>query len=298
MLAIILINYNGWSDTIECIESIKQSEFKDYVIYLVDNASLDDSVVRLERYISKTKEKIVLIKSSVNLGFSGGNNLGIMEAKKDNRNNYFLLLNNDTLIEPSSLEELLKPFANERVDATIGKIYYAYEKTRLWYAGGILNEKILKPIHIGFNELDEGLYNEQKEVSFATGCCVCLSRNCIETIGLWSEDYFLYEEDVDYSYRIARGGHKIIYVPKAIIYHKVSSSTAKTGSLAELYQVRNRLILIRKYKHGISALFAYAVTFMIFMNRIIKREYKIKPMYQGISAFLKGEYGKHEGAVD
>ena len=297
MLAIIIINYNGWKDTIECIESIELSGFRDFTIYVVDNASVDDSILKLEDYINGTYKNVVLIKSNTNLGFSGGNNLGIIEAKKNPKIEYFLLLNNDTLIDSSCLEELLKPLDKNNIAATIGKIMYANEKKKIWYAGGFLQEGILKPIHEGYNEIDVGKYEKQRHVSFATGCCFCLTRNCIEKIGLWSEDFFLYEEDVDYSYRIIKANQLITYVPKAIVYHKVSSSTIKTGSLSEIYQVRNRLLLIKKYKKGFTAIFAYVVNTMIFINRVRKGEYRINPMLQGICAFLKGEKGKHESII-
>lgn len=293
-IAIILVNYNGWKDTIECLYSLEKVNYKNFEVVVVDNASTDKSVEELIKYGDNANIQYQLIVEKENLGFAGGNNVGIRYALKQNFS-YFLMLNNDTLVDSDFLNELLKPFKNNKVGATIGEIYYAFNPRMIWYAGGEIDKRSLKPSHDRFKEIEDEHKSEIRQVSFATGCCLFCSKECLEKTGLWSEDYFLYEEDVDLSLRILQANFLIVYNSDAIIYHKVSASTGKTNGFTEIYQIRNRLWLIEKYMSGISKILAYFYTVLMALNRVRKKEYSLRPMLEGIRAFTRGEKGRHKG---
>lgn len=294
-IAIIIVNYNGYLDTIDCLNSIIQSTYTNFSIYITDNASNDNSVTEIKKYINASHCDIRLIQSEENVGFSGGNNLALEEAIKDSQNSYFLFLNNDTIITPQCISYLISSLSE--ADCSIGKILYESEKDKIWYAGGNINSKILKPNHRGFNESSDS-YNKQSFVTFGTGCCMCVTRECINTVGFWEESYFLYEEDVDLSLRIRQAGMRILYNPQAVLYHKVGSSTGKVSGLSEFYQIRNRLWIIKRYLKPIQRPYAYLYNILTFINRIKKKEYTWIPLLKGIKAYMKGEVGKHEGFVD
>lgn len=290
-ISIIIVNYNGWKDTIECLKSLEQVKYDLFEVVLVDNASTDESVKELRKFKKKSNLKIKLLLENNNGGFAAGNNTGIKYALATD-SQYFLMLNNDTLVDQNFLEELLLPFVDSEVGATIGQIYYAGNRQMIWYAGGNVNEKYMKPSHFRFNEVEQMHISEQKEVSFATGCCICCSRKCIEKVGLWDEIYFLYEEDVDLSIRIRRSGFKIIYNSDSIIFHKVSASTSKISGGAQYYQIRNRLLIIKKFLKGSRKITAYIYTILMGLNRVRKKEYKMDPLLEAVRAFNNNEKGK------
>lgn len=292
-VAIIIVNYNGWKDTIECLRSLEDITYNCFEVFVVDNASTDKSCEGLRKEISKVSISVTLIEEAENKGFSAGNNIGIRYAITKGFD-YFLMLNNDTLVEKNFLDKLLDSFKLDNVGAAIGQIYYASDKRKIWYAGGGLNEKIMKPSHFRFNQIETIHISEKKIVTFATGCCICCSREVLEKIGLWNEVFFLYEEDVELSLRIINAGFRIIYNSDAIIYHKVNASTGTITGNAEYYQIRNRLWLIKEYRASIDKVIANIYTAFMCFNRIRKREYQISPMLAAYKDFMKGKMGKRE----
>lgn len=290
MVSIILVNFNGAKDTIECIDSIEKTSEKNYQVIVVDNQSTDNSVELLEK--AKEKHDFILLKSPVNNGFSAGNNLGIKYALKHNAD-YILLLNNDTIVAPGFLSELLKPLSeNENCGATIGKIYYEQERNRIWYAGGSLDATTARTEHWHYDQIDSLETNKEQSVSFATGCCLCIPVRTLNKVGLLDESYFLYEEDADYSLRITRAGYEIVYNPKSIIYHKVSASTGRTSPVTQYYSIRNKYRLIKQFYKGYKKLIAYSYNTLLFTIRCLKGKLKFKYFFLGLGAFCSGEKGK------
>ena len=291
-VAIILLNYNGASDTIECIESIKHSVYTNYEIIVVDNCSTDNSVEQLEKY--SINADFTLIRSKKNNGFSAGNNIGIKDIiKKDF--DYVLLLNNDTLVSPDFLEKLINGFnCSNSCGVTIAKIYYENDRDIIWYAGGNLNFRTSRTEHWNYNKKDAFEIKKPCKVSFATGCCMCLSKDVIKKVGLMDEDYFLYEEDADYCSRILMNGFDIYYIPDSVIYHKVSKSTGNASPLSQYYLVRNKYLLIRKNNKFFNKPISYMYTTLRFIVRCIKGELKFKYFREAFKAFMKNEIGKSD----
>ena len=291
-VAIILVNYNGAKDTIECIESIKHTTYEDYEIIVVDNCSTDDSVSILEEYSKRVH--FVFLRAEYNNGFSAGNNIAIKEAIEKGFD-YILLLNNDTVVTSDYLEKLIAGFSCSRsCGVTISKINYEKDRDIIWYAGGNLNFRTSRTEHWNYNKKDAFEIKKPCKVSFATGCCMCLSKDVIKKVGLMDEDYFLYEEDADYCSRILMNGFDIYYIPDSVIYHKVSKSTGNASPLSQYYLVRNKYLLIRKNNKFFNKPISYMYTTLRFIVRCIKGELKFKYFREAFKAFMKNEIGKSD----
>jgi len=263
---IIVLNWNGRKDTLECLESLKNIDYTNYKIIVVDNNSQDGSVFE----IKKKHSKAIVIQNKTNLGFAGGNNIGIKYAT-ENKADYILLLNNDTTVEKTFLNELVKVGDSDKNIGLVGsKIYYYDEPNRIWFAGGKVNWLRNSGMHIGLDIIDNGQFNKKKEVDYLTGCCLLIKREVIEKIGTLSEDYFLYYEDTDYSLRAQNAGFKCIYAPKSKIYHKISRST-KPGSPSYIYyHSRNGLVMAKRTGSFFNKIILYPYCLMLFFKQIIK----------------------------
>lgn len=257
---ISILNFNGKKNTIECLKSIsnvKKTNFELRII-VVDNASSEDFFLDKD---FKTDMSIKLIKNDVNLGFSGGHNVGIQHAL-ENGADYIMILNNDTYVDCNFLTELLKIAEKDTdIGILVPKIYFApgfefhkdrYKKEELgriiWYAGGAMDWKNVIGHHRGVDEVDRGQFDRVEETELATGCCMMVKKEVFEKIGLLDDKYFLYYEDSDLNMRAKKAGFEIVYVPNAIIWHKNAGSAGGSGStLQDYYITRNRLIFGMKY---------------------------------------------------
>lgn len=250
-----IINFNGKKNTLECLESLKKLITKNFklTIIVVDNAS-EEKFSLENRFVSETTD--VVIRSDKNLGFSGGQNLGIKYALSKGAD-YVLILNNDTYVDKNFIEELLKVAEQEnKIGILSPKIYFApefeYHKNRylkselgrvFWYAGGDMDWGNVIGHNRGVDEVDKGQFDKIEETSLATGCCMLLKKEVFDIVGVFDDKYFLYYEDADLNIRAKNKGFKIMYVPKSIIWHKNAGSAGGSGSkLQDYYISRNRLI--------------------------------------------------------
>lgn len=258
-ISIIVVDYNSHKDTLECLESlkkIKKSKYKCSII-VVDNGSIKPLELP-----TRLKEKHVdLLRSESNLGFTGGNNLGIKHAIEDRNADYVLLLNNDTTVHPDFLKAMMSCLQSEvNIGAVGAKIYFskgrefhkgysADQKGRvLWYAGGSLDWQHLVAFHRGVDEVDRGQFDQQSQTDFITGCAMLMPVSVLDRVGLLDEDYFLYLEDVDLSLRIANAGYVLKFCPEAVVWHKNAGSSGGVGSIIhQYYQARNRIAFGLKY---------------------------------------------------
>lgn len=288
-VSIILVNYNGFKDTVECINSLRYIDYINYDIIVVDNDSEKDYDLLSAKY---SDSNVTVLRSESNLGFSGGNNIGISYARNQGAD-YILLLNNDTFVEKNFLTNMVSTAQklNNRCVITC-KIMYAYDKERIWYAGGKFDFKTSRTSVDGINEKDSGKYNEAHKVSFASGCCLLIPVNILDDLGLMDEEYFLYCEDTDYCLRILKAGYEIMYEPKSKIYHKVNASTKKIAGILTYYLVRNKLFIVKKHIEKNYKISAYSYVFMETAKRILTREYEVAATLNGIKDFIKGIKGK------
>ena len=291
-VAIILVNYNGAKDTVECINSIERSLYSNFHIIVVDNCSTDNSIEILEE--QKKKYLFDLVISPENKGFSSGNNIGIIFAKSKYSPDYFWLLNNDTLVNEDTLRELVNGFLHGNgIGVTTGKIFYSSNRSKIWYAGGSISAVTARTEHWNFNQFCPMSNNEDaEEVTFASGCCMLISKDVIASVGLLDESYFLYEEDADYCLRILKHSFSIFYCPHAVLYHKVSASTGTNSPLTQYYLVRNKYKLINKNYSGANKVMAYIYSTLQLLFRCLKHELNLPNYLKGLEGFWHNEDGK------
>ncbi len=260
-ISIILVNYNADELTKDCLRSLQNLTAKNfrYHILVVDNGSQ----VPLKLPRSLQSDHVQVIRSESNLGFTGGNNLGITYAVERYNSEYICLLNNDTTVDANFLQHLYDRLDGQVIGGMVcPKIYFskgfeyhseAYPKSELgnvlWYAGGSIDWPNLIAFHRGVDEIDRGQFDKQLTSDFCTGACVLISREVLETIGLFDERLFLYFEDTDLSIRAKKKGYQLLFEPNAVIWHKNAGSSGGAGSvLHQYYQTRNRIFF--GLKHG------------------------------------------------
>lgn len=241
---IILLNWNNRKDTMNCIDSINRLDYPNFKVVVVDNGSIDGS----PEIIKKKFPMVHLIRNKENLGFSIGNNVGIRYALRRDAK-YVFVLNNDTILDKNCLRELVKVAESDLKIGIVGPKIYIFDgsQNRIWFAGGKTNWWKGEAKHIGFNEEDEGQYDVVKEVDFITGCALLIKRKVIKEIGLFDPFYSpIYFEDADWCSRARRDGYKIVYVPKAKLWHKKDISIRKHSHGVVYLVTRNRLLFMRK----------------------------------------------------
>ena len=248
-ISIITINYNGKEDTLALIESIPFNERMEVIV--VDNASKNQEADTIAKHYPQVK----VIKSERNLGFAGGNNLGIQAAQ----GRYLLLINNDTVFKDFNIQALI---ARLESSPTIGivcpKIRFAWGNNPIQFAGYSKLSRITVSNHsIGFNEEDHGQYATAHPTPYAHGAAMMIRREAIDKVGLMPECYFLYYEELDWSMMFNFAGYQIWYEPKCTIFHKESQATGQGSPLRTYYLTRNRLLLVQRNPQEFNKTLAY-----------------------------------------
>ena len=248
-LSIITINYNGLKDTCELIDSIPFNN--DLEVIVVDNASKKDEA----SYIFEKYPQVKVIRSQQNLGFAGGNNLGIKASK----GKYILLINNDTYFKEYNIDALIKRLeASDRIGMVCPKLRFSWGNNPIQYAGyTALSSITVRNQSIGFGEEDHGQYDTAHPTPYAHGAAMLIKRKALEKVGLMPECYFLYYEELDWSMMFTRAGFEIWYDPACTVYHKESQATGQNSPLRTYYIVRNRLLLVKRNWRGVTKYLTY-----------------------------------------
>jgi len=295
--AIIVLNWNGWRDTIECLESIQRITYPNYQIIVVDNGSTDDSIEKIKawargeipveskffEYDPTTKplqwieynratvearefakkeaklselhsnRKLVLIQTEENLGYAGGNNVGIRYALMTEVD-YIMLLNNDTVVASDFLDFLLQTMeCNPRIGIAGPKIYHYHKPNIIQSVGGRIGLWTGRHRAIRYNQKDEGQNPDpEREVGYVSGACLMIRVETVRAIGLLDEEYFMYMEEVDWCFRAHQAGFKVVVVPESRIWHKeyAAGRTGEEGRKttdALYYEIRNNILFMRKH---------------------------------------------------
>lgn len=255
LVSIIILNYNTIEVTCEFLESTRRLSYPNYEIILVDNASRENPT----EIIRSRYPEVVLIVNKKNLGFSGGNNVGIRAS----RGSYYFIVNNDTEVTPHLLEKLLEPFA---LDPSIGvvspKIRYFSEPDIIQYAGFTeINPFTGRNRLIGEKEKDLGQHDTPGYTAYTHGAAMMVKKEVVDKVGLLPDLFFAYYEELDWSAHIRRAGYKIYYQPHALIYHKESVTIGKESPLKAYYQSRNRILFMRRNSSRVQ--FAFFVVFLL-----------------------------------
>jgi len=265
---ILILNWNGWEDTIECLNSLMAIKYKEFNILVLDNHSSNDSFDRIslwakskenkftfysekrlniKRIITNPSQNLVLLKSKTNLGFAGGNNYLIMWGNIELPSNLILLLNNDTTVDKMFLTILVKELSTSPLIGAVGPLICNYfSKNTVDSSGLILDDR--------GGAIDCNIFpqSESKQVFGISGCCVLYKTRIVNEIiqkwGYFFDDlFFLYYEDVDLAWRLNFSGYRSIIKRKSIIYHKVSASSKRFSIFKSFYLMRNRYFILIKY---------------------------------------------------
>jgi len=278
LVSIITVNYNQPEVTCELLESLTHITYPAVEIIVVDNASpTKDPDVIIEKY-----PYITLIKSDQNLGFAGGNNLGIRLAK----GKHILLINNDTEVEPGFLEPLITKLEDyPEIGVVSPKIRYFFHPDTIQYAGFTpINPITIRNSGIGFNETDRGQYDTDAQTNYAFGAAMVIPMKVMQEVGLMADIFFLYYEEMDWMQRIKDAGYKIYYVHNSLVYHKDSITTGTMSPLKIFYLNRNRLLYMRRNVHGWKAFLSVLYQLIIAIPKnlavfLLKRQFKLFSAY-------------------
>lgn len=240
LVSIICINYKNSSVTCELLDSINLLSYKNVEIIVVDNESTTD----ISHQFANIIPKVIYIRSENNLGFAGGNNLGILRATGE----FLFFVNNDTELTVDCIQPLI---ALLKSNATIGivspQINFFFNKQIIQYAGFTeINPYTGRNVGIGYLEKDIGQYKVAKPTSFAHGAAMMIPKHAIEKIGLMPEIYFLYYEELDWCCKFKNAGFQIYFEPQSLIYHKESVSVGVFSPLKIFYNTRNRILFMRR----------------------------------------------------
>jgi hypothetical protein len=240
-LVAIVLSWNGREDTLRCLDSLRGVE-----TICVDNGSVDGSA----EAIAEAFPDVELIENGENLGFAGGNNVGIRRALERGAD-WVWLVNNDAVAEPEA-PEALADAARARPDAGVlaCKVFFAEPRNVVWYAGASVHLLLgYSGRQHGYGERDDGRFELMRDVDRATGAAMAVSRGAIERVGLFDEDLFAYVEDVDWCLRIRAAGFAVVFVPAARLWHRVSASTGGRVSTTNLYyDTRNTLVVCERHR--------------------------------------------------
>ena len=248
-VSIITINYNGLEDTCALIASIPFNEEMEEIV--VDNASKDQEA----DIIAQLYPQVKVIKNERNLGFAGGNNIGILSAQ----GKYLFLVNNDTVFQNYNIQTLIDRMkSSSEIGIVCPKIRFFWGNHTIQFTGYTALSKVTVRNHaIGFGEDDHGQYDTAHPTPYAHGAAMLIRRDAIDKVGLMPECYFLYYEELDWSMMFTRAGYQIWYEPKCTIYHKESQSTGQDSPLRTYYLTRNRLLLVRRNPQEFNKTLAY-----------------------------------------
>ena len=282
LLSIITINYNGLKDTCELIESLPLED-KSIEVIVVDNASAQDEATIIEERYPQVK----IIRSKKNLGFAGGNNLGIKAAK----GKYLFFLNNDTLLKPqtSDIRSLISRLeTSPKIGMVCPKIRFTWDKQLIQFAGYTpLSPITMRNKAIGCGEVDHGQYNTAHPTPYAHGAAMMIKREVIEKAGLMPECYFLYYEELDWSMMIRRAGYDIWYEPACTIFHKESQTTGQNSPLRTYYITRNRLLFAQRNQLGRAKYITYLYLIGLVAIRDILK-YAFQQRWDLVRATIRG----------
>ena len=241
---IVVLNWNGREDTLDCLASLSKSTYPYCRVIVVDNGSADGSVAAI-RAAFPTVE---VLETGKNLGYAGGNNVGIRHAL-DRGTDFILLLNNDTVVAADLIESFVTLSLRTSSDDVLGaKIYYFDKPEILWFAGARWHSPALNFVIDGIGQADSDEYSQVRDADYITGCALFASAATFRQVGLLDERYFLTYEETDWCYRARGAGHRCIVVPQAKLWHKVSSSFGGESSpLVTYFMTRNRLFWARHH---------------------------------------------------
>jgi len=334
-VCILILNWNNWQDTVECLESVYQNSYPDYQVVVADNASADGSIDKIiewaegrlrtsgtivpyisgnkpipyniydreaaERGEGKNGERypdaafpLSIIHTGANLGYAGGNNVGLRFALKRCDFSYVWILNNDTVIQKDALQKLMVCLEHEdNIGAAGSKLLYHHQPDTLHMAGGCrIIPWMGNASMIGEGTKDDGRWDAPLEPDYISGASLLVKNKVLENVGFMDERYFMYWEDADWGERMRRSGCRLIYCPASRVWHKEGASAGRLSSSADYYWVRNGLYFMKKFYPALLPLMPFSYFFKYTLLRFVKGQpLHFSSFLAGLRDFLKGKTG-------
>jgi GT2 family glycosyltransferase len=320
---VILVNWNGWQDTVECIGSLMQLQYDNFKILVCDNGSDNDSINKIEEwsgynsvdYIKYERTEaesggdlsqeptLTLIRNGVNLGFAGGNNVGIKMGLARGDVDYFWLLNNDTIVDADALTQLVNRMQEGQSIGMCGStICFFNDRKRIQaLGGGYYCKWIGLPLHYGryfYRESKINIKRAETLMNYVEGASMLVSQSFINAVGLMCDEYFLYFEEIDWATR-SKGSFTLGYAHRSLVYHKVGSSIgtsinpANKSYLCDFYNISNRIKFAKRY-YPLTLPTIYLVLFGEVLLRILCGKFQRASMIIGlmISDSNSKEFGR------
>jgi GT2 family glycosyltransferase len=312
---ILILNWHNWRDTIECLESVLENSYPDYRTVVIDNGSTDGSEEKITQWVKgkaiayakydrwaekgglsemEIESPIVFIQTGENIGYAGGNNVGIKYALKKDDCKYIWLLNNDTIIDKKALSEMVECIeADEKIGMVGSKLLYHDRPDVIQAAGGGHIVPWMGNVSIiASNQKDVGSWDEPFETSYISGASLLVKKEVIDAVGLMDEKYFLYWEDSDWGTRARRKGYRNLYCPKSKVWHKEGGTSGYLSLQADYYWVRNGLYFTKKFYPFYLPLVPFSYLAKYTLVRALKRQpFNLKAFMRGITDFLRGKTG-------
>lgn len=334
-VAVIILNWNGYCDTIDCLESLQRVDYENFEVVVVDNASRDESVekilswcrnngiwyqqlsynpddIKIEFSVEKINgntnsdcafKHLVLLRLSKNTGFCGGNNIGMMQAAS-NGAEFFLVLNNDTIVTPKFLKPMVEVACNDKKVGLVGGIIcYADNPDRIWFAGGYLDGYLESHLDHQGDLYSNVVFDQVYDTGLVTGCLMLIPKSVYDRLGGFYEKFFIWSEDWDYSFRVKKAGYKLVLASQVRIFHKCGRSLGVMKPLSYYYGTRNRLILKRLH---VSRFKRWPFLAFFLVSRVPRYAYfAIRGRWDLVISgsfatwdYLKGKTGKWENHAD
>jgi GT2 family glycosyltransferase len=296
-VALIILNWNSAQVTIDCLRSISDIDYDQYRVFLVDNGSADGSVALIKAAINSDKIRYAELK--YNYGFTGGNNIGIDLAREEYDPDYYLLLNNDTIVDKNFLKIMVRSFLRDpEIGIVVPKIFFYGDRSEyIYYAGGYINLISGLGEHFSWMKPDNPETNISKEVTFANGCSMLIGKEVIRRIGKLDDNFFANIEDVDYSYRVTAAGYKIFYNPESFLWHREGFASKKNiGHWFRIYLTTRNVILFQRKRSSfinfVLFVLYFSLRWVVYMTlKMLKsKDFKsIRSIFYGLSDGFSGK---------
>jgi GT2 family glycosyltransferase len=288
----VILNTNRRDDTLECLASLQQSDYSNQRVIVLDNASSDDSVAAIGEYFPGVE----IIELKDNKGYAGNNNVGIKAAVAKSAD-WVFVLNEDTVLDPSCLSEMVRAGEQDPTIGIVGPLVYHHDEPDVIQTAGGRFSPYLEATHLAQNEPDTGQYRKPRKVDWISGCAILVRREVIEDVGVLDERFFYYWEETEWCLRAGKSDWKIINVPTARLWHKGVQRDYKPSPSVTYYNTRNRFLMLAKHR---APLKVWIFTWNEILRRLVS--WSIKPrwrhlrehrdaLWQGVVDFLRRRWG-------
>jgi GT2 family glycosyltransferase len=287
IVGIVLVNYNGRDDTLECLESLGDLSYPNWFAVLVDNASTDGCAAAVRASFPEVR----VIESAENLGFAGGNNVGIRAALERGAE-FLFLLNNDTTVAPDLLERLTDAFAADPALWIAGPVMCYYDDPQIvWSAGGRIDDRG-QSLQLGQGQRVDAPRDPVTPVDFVVGCGLMIRRAVLERVGLLDEAFFLYYEETDLCARVRAAGGTVATVASGRLWHKISRSTGTDSPATLYYMRRNQLLYLRRHGTWPGRAAAIVDSLRLLLVWTLQRNPKRTALRRALRDYFTGRLGK------